>query len=33
MPSGDPLRDWREAFADAVPALRRGLREATSRDG
>jgi dTDP-4-dehydrorhamnose reductase len=25
MPSGVPMRDWREAFADAVPALRRGL--------
>ena len=25
MPSGIPMRDWREAFADAVPALRRGL--------
>jgi len=32
MPSGEPIRDWREAFSDAVPALRRGLREATSRD-
>ena len=25
MPSGIPMRDWRDAFADAVPALRRGL--------
>ena len=25
LPSGVPLRPWREAFADAVPALRRGL--------
>ncbi len=25
LPSGIPMRDWREAFADAVPALRRGL--------
>jgi dTDP-4-dehydrorhamnose reductase len=27
LPSGEPMRDWREAFADAVPALRRSLRE------
>jgi dTDP-4-dehydrorhamnose reductase len=26
MPSGEPMRDWRLAFADAVPALRRALR-------
>ena len=26
MPSGEPMRDWRLAFADAVPALRRDLR-------
>jgi dTDP-4-dehydrorhamnose reductase len=26
MPSGEPMRDWREAFADAVPALLRALR-------
>ena len=25
LPSGEPMRDWRLAFADAVPALRRGL--------
>ena len=25
LPSGTRMRDWREAFADAVPALRRGL--------
>jgi len=25
MPSGIPMRDWHDAFADAVPALRRGL--------
>ena len=24
LPSGEPMRDWREAFAHAVPALRRG---------
>jgi dTDP-4-dehydrorhamnose reductase len=28
LPSGEPMRPWREAFADAVPALLRGLREA-----
>ncbi len=28
LPSGEPMRDWREAFADAVPALRRELRDA-----
>jgi dTDP-4-dehydrorhamnose reductase len=28
LPSGVPMRPWREAFADAVPALRRGLRTA-----
>ena len=27
MPSGEPMRDWRLAFADAVPALRRDLRD------
>jgi dTDP-4-dehydrorhamnose reductase len=26
LPSGQPMRDWREAFADAVPTLRRSLR-------
>jgi dTDP-4-dehydrorhamnose reductase len=26
LPSGRPLREWREAFADAVPALLRSLR-------
>lgn len=26
LPSGEPMRPWREAFADAVPALLRGLR-------
>ena len=26
LPSGEPMRGWREAFADAVPALRRTLR-------
>ena len=26
LPSGQPMRDWREAFADAVPSLRRSLR-------
>jgi len=25
LPSGEPMRSWTEAFADAVPALRRGL--------
>lgn len=25
LPSGEPMRHWREAFADAVPALRRAL--------
>lgn len=25
LPSGAPMRDWREAFADAVPSLRRAL--------
>jgi dTDP-4-dehydrorhamnose reductase len=25
LPSGEPMRGWLEAFADAVPALRRGL--------
>jgi dTDP-4-dehydrorhamnose reductase len=25
LPSGEPMRDWHEAFADAVPALRRSL--------
>lgn len=25
LPSGEPMRDWREAFADAAPALRRSL--------
>jgi dTDP-4-dehydrorhamnose reductase len=28
LPSGVPMRHWREAFADAVPALVQGLREA-----
>ncbi len=28
LPSGEPMRGWREAFADAVPALVRSLREA-----
>ena len=28
LPSGEPMRDWRLAFADAVPALRRGLKAA-----
>jgi dTDP-4-dehydrorhamnose reductase len=26
LPSGEPMRDWREAFADAVPGLERALR-------
>jgi len=26
LPSGEPMRPWQEAFADAVPALLRGLR-------
>ena len=26
LPSGEPMRDWRQAFADAVPVLRRELR-------
>jgi dTDP-4-dehydrorhamnose reductase len=26
LPSGEPMRPWTEAFADAVPALLRGLR-------
>ena len=25
LPSGEPMRPWREAFADAVPALRRSI--------
>jgi dTDP-4-dehydrorhamnose reductase len=25
LPTGEPMRPWREAFADAVPALRRSL--------
>ena len=25
LPSGEPMRHWREAFADAVPALMRSL--------
>jgi dTDP-4-dehydrorhamnose reductase len=25
LPSGEPMRDWRDAFADAVPALTRSL--------
>ena len=25
LPSGEPMRHWRDAFADAVPALRRAL--------
>ena len=25
LPSGEPMRDWREAFADAVPSLVRSL--------
>ncbi len=25
LPSGEPMRDWREAFADAVPALLRAV--------
>ena len=28
LPSGEPMRHWREAFADAVPALVRSLRGA-----
>jgi dTDP-4-dehydrorhamnose reductase len=28
LPSGEPMRDWRLAFADAVPALRRTLKAA-----
>jgi dTDP-4-dehydrorhamnose reductase len=28
LPTGEPMRDWRLAFADAVPALLRGLRTA-----
>ena len=28
LPSGEPMRDWRLAFADAVPALKRELRSA-----
>ena len=28
LPSGEPMRDWRLAFADAVPALNRELRSA-----
>lgn len=27
LPSGEPMRDWREAFADAVPALLRTLQK------
>jgi alpha-ketoglutarate-dependent taurine dioxygenase len=25
LPSGTPMRPWQEAFADALPSLRRGL--------
>jgi dTDP-4-dehydrorhamnose reductase len=28
LPTGEPMRHWREAFADAVPALRRALSRA-----
>ena len=28
LPSGEPMRDWRSAFADAAPALRRRLATA-----
>ncbi len=28
LPSGEPMRDWRLAFADAVPALKRGFARA-----
>jgi dTDP-4-dehydrorhamnose reductase len=28
LPSGEPMRDWRTAYADAVPALLRALRGA-----
>lgn len=28
LPTGEPMRHWREAFADAVPALRRALSKA-----
>ncbi len=28
LPSGEPMRHWRDAFADAVPALRRALAKA-----
>lgn len=28
LPSGEPMRPWQDAFADAVPALRRSLRDA-----
>ena len=28
LPSGEPMRDWREAFADAAPALLRDLPRA-----
>ena len=28
LPSGEPMRDWRLAFADAIPALKRGLARA-----
>jgi dTDP-4-dehydrorhamnose reductase len=27
LPSGEPMRDWRDAFADAVPGLLRSLRQ------
>ena len=27
LPSGEPMRHWRDAFADAVPALLRSLRQ------
>jgi len=33
LPSGEPMRDWREAFADAVPALRRELGDAPAGRG
>ena len=28
LPSGEPMRDWREAFADAIPDLVRSLNRA-----
>jgi dTDP-4-dehydrorhamnose reductase len=31
LPSGEPMRDWRQAFADYVPVLQRGLAHGAPR--